>query len=374
MQPVLYYNNIIGRPDFIIHGKLLLDMINVINFDISAAQMDIDVSVYYIMDVKRSALKLLKNNQEISNAQDTIGIRIQMNLYMYMLSALSVTCADAAIIMFGAKSSSMRLGKIYANHTVDQHVNKFIKWNDTIAEMGHLWNFRDLCENIKVHDIAVKPCTDNGFNRLYSILNKESQTRSINGYPSLSDNNKYILPQKIDTKYLSSTDTIFLDVETYNNKLFLIGIFDGRKYECIYSLKCNQEDLVKSLAEYILTHDVKRMFHYSPYDLQFLGNIPTIVDCIDLMNIFKKVLIKNVISYSLKNICKELFYHGHVRDIWNDDIQDRYHCSLIAEYISDPETLESIIQYNRVDCCVLYDLQQFLIKCYNGSVPAIFVG
>ena len=98
----------------------------------------------------------------------------------------------------------------------------------------------------------------------------------------------------------------------------------------------------------------------------------------DLMEMFidAEVVIKNVWGYSVKNIARGLYKHGFISEIWNDngkgsDVINSGEGTIVAatkcyketyktgNNIQNNKNFDSIINYNKIDCNVLYYLLLF---------------
>lgn len=97
----------------------------------------------------------------------------------------------------------------------------------------------------------------------------------------------------------------------------------------------------------------------------------------DMLSMFKRepFVIKNVFSFGLKEICKQLYSLGLISHIWDDnDIDGKTTLVYIANEIKinnssnsfkSSQLVQSIIYYNKIDCLVLLDILQFFKSITN---------
>ena len=97
----------------------------------------------------------------------------------------------------------------------------------------------------------------------------------------------------------------------------------------------------------------------------------------DMITMFKRepFVIKNVFSFGLKEICKQLYSLGLISHIWDDNdidgkttlvyIANEIKMSLPNDSFTSNKLVQSIIYYNRIDCLVLFDILQFFKSITN---------
>lgn len=133
----------------------------------------------------------------------------------------------------------------------------------------------------------------------------------------------------------------------FNN--FIKNICRGKEPLFVHWHQCEKYDYYKLEKKYGLTkYEDKHFF--------------------DLEKFFREnqIIVKGSFNFKLKNICKQMFEHGMINTTWNTNIKNG---AQAMDFLYDiyknnksKELLQEVIDYNEIDCKVMYDIIKFLLK------------
>ena len=98
------------------------------------------------------------------------------------------------------------------------------------------------------------------------------------------------------------------------------------------------------------------------------------IELIDLCFYCKQepIIIRDCFGYGLKEIANKLYEYNKIKTIWEEDLSGLDAVYYLLEYskkseennipIKRYEEIKKIIEYNKIDCLVLYEIIQFLMK------------
>ena len=172
---------------------------------------------------------------------------------------------------------------------------------------------------------------------------------------------------------------------TYSFKSFLSKDFniEENEHHIIYEWL----DYMNSISNNIIIHHwgnaEPTTFNHIINKYSIDSNLISNIQWNDILNMFKKepFVIKNVFSFGLKEICKELYALGLINNIWDDndidgkttmvyvanEIKNNINHSNIHLSFKENKIIKTIIQYNKIDCLVLYDILHFFKTITNST-------
>ena len=270
---------------------------------------------------------------------------------------------------------------------------------EKMGELTLIWNV-----GIKNRQIAHK-------NKIYNWRNVKAISKNMGitgGKEKIVDSilkinrnkTKLISPDKINCNLDKDENTLefFLDYETVNKDgetwIFMIGIgytsHENHKFEfrCFYldELSYNsQQKLFCDFWEWVNEKKQKmicKFYHwtkaepiqYNKWADRFL--LPNMM-FIDLYDIFKNepIVVKGALNFSLKSIAKAMYKHKMIQTTWTESSclsgLDALYWA-IQLYKNDNKLnmelqhiMTDVIQYNQVDCQVLFEILNYLRQHYN---------
>lgn len=299
---------------------------------------------------------------------------------------------------------------------------------EAIKELTLLWNVgvknRNIAHNKGILRYDDVNCTAENLgikgNKISPILNKMIE---LNTSPDEIMHPKIIKNNINNWKSRKELD-FFVDFETLNkvfiNKninledsrmisdyIFMIGVGfeeDGVfKYNSFIARNSTLEEEFRVMQDFIqfinnkiedynlknlINNEHPRLFHWSNAEKTMFESFNNRhqnrfslwnVEWVDLCKVFKKepILIKGVMSFSLKNIAKTMKNLNYIDIEWDDDIKEGFSAAMLAceyynyidnngynteqgEYFKYKKIIEDIERYNSVDCRVLWEILLFL--------------
>ena len=200
------------------------------------------------------------------------------------------------------------------------------------------------------------------------ILESEKNIRSINPFVF---------------EYLNLFLSYFFLTE-YSLRLLCCGY--NKKYKG-FTLENYSSDsevkIIKDFFNYIESEEKTILFHWGNAEKAYINYIqkryPEIkipnIELVDLLYYFKKepIVIQGIFSFGLKHVAKHLYNHGLIQTTW-DDYDNGLDSMIIFQNICQNHSkniplkrvyeIKQIIDYNEVDCQVLYEIVSMLKNRY----------
>jgi hypothetical protein len=207
-----------------------------------------------------------------------------------------------------------------------------------------------------------------------------------------------IRPKKILSTYWKNIENEFyLDFETLNSSvgpfddfIFMIGIGHIVQEKWVYKVfiapdntEKSELQIIKNFLNYVDNFTKTPTFiHWSQaeksiYDKKISKYDLPFINFFDLNKFFldETIVIKGSLNWSLKSIAKAMYQHGFINTIWKDDgfsdglqvmfiASQLYNNSSLPLNINNNQTINSIIQYNEIDCKSMYEILTYL-KLHN---------
>lgn len=242
-------------------------------------------------------------------------------------------------------------------------------------------------------------------NGIYSINDDNccSKNLGINGKNGMildkiieinKNNDKLISPDKITNNIYNwksmTTDDIYMDFETINTCfmgenngtiiIFMIGVgfIENNKFKYKNFLIKNlneEEQMIENALGYVfnITKNPK-IFHWGNAEKCNLNyanvkynNIYDKYICdikwIDMCKIFKNepIVIKGAYNFGLKEIGKSMYNNKQIKTIWKNDINGfSAMIKAICYYNKKTTNISDLINYNKLDCKILYEIIEYL--------------
>ena len=209
---------------------------------------------------------------------------------------------------------------------------------------------------------------------------KNKRSRLVNSIIDINRQPDKLLSYKSvpDVSYDPNT-TIFLDIETFDGMVYMIGLIYGGRYFnfIVESLNIDQEKtILQNFQQFIFDNNITTIFHHSQFDIRviksrcaihLIENNITSLQTIDTYQIFynNEIVVKGLFDYKLKNIWAALKYNNLIQT--NGDILNK--CkgggdSLNLAYLlykkQNKPCQNTLTEYNHFDCKVLHDIVNFL--------------
>lgn len=286
--------------------------------------------------------------------------------------------------------------------------NEKIKLAEEIKEITLVWNisFNERCEFIK-NKIY---CWDDP--KLLSFL-KESKKKNIQErmIHMNQQNDILIYPRKnISSQFLEilkeKKNEFYFDVESFlsfdeKQELFIdelkinepmiaiIGIIHKTHFKDFTINKYTLEDeynCIKYFLDYlqkICKHETIYLYHWGHAECKYLEYMKQIYPNYDYSNIVlinildyfrtQPIIVQGVFKFGLKSIGKALYNHNLIKSSWDENdngldsmIQFKEVCKNHTKKIplKRNNIIAKIINYNRIDCQVLYEIIELLRKIY----------
>lgn len=195
--------------------------------------------------------------------------------------------------------------------------------------------------------------------------------------PKLGSSNIYI-----DYEMLTSVYDDFSKFPYSNEKVYVfnIGVYRNHKFNTFYAKELHQEyEMFKKFINYLnnVDQDNLVMFHWTNVEKRIFNEklleypdliLQKQVSWFDLHDYFIKseVTIGGCNDRKLKNICRVLHQNAMIKTKWDNGLIYDGLGSMTGylKYLKtkDETILTNIIDYNRVDCKVLYEIHELLLS------------
>ena len=301
--------------------------------------------------------------------------------------------------------------ELYPNMKVNNFNNIKEKLNNEIGEITGVWNCniknRENCHKRKIYTWKDENCNSDTLG-----FKPSKRAKIVDNIININrDNINKINLNKLYAydwdKFSENKKEFYLDFETIdknmnnltgnsNQFIFMIGIGweENNKWEFkSFYLKDltnrNERNMLNTFFTFlkekekqfnqksILLHWTKaepRFFKKSctKYNMNFnLENI----EYFDLYDLFvdNYISIKGCFNYSLKSVARSMFNNNMIDTLWDKDsvcsngLNAMYYA--LEYYKGDnKDVMQSIINYNEIDCKVMYEILKYLRKSYNNTL------
>ena len=231
----------------------------------------------------------------------------------------------------------------------------------------------------------------------FIVINRQ---KSINMFTRMNNPSK-IRPCKVE--FYVDFETINSIGTTFQNRyrkqyIFLIGCYmvthidsDISHIDYTYFLTKDTSEkeerrIIQEWFEYMITNNKElfpTVYHWGHAEPSFLkhslslhhGIKKPFIHFIDICQIFRNdgLVVRNTWSFGLKEIAKAMYYFGYIETKWEEDMDGLqamvYVWDLIENInenklscLGDSPIISNIIEYNRVDCIVLWEIIHYLRK------------
>ena len=414
-----YTNQTYGCPDLIVKGKTLYRL---------GVHTPVQPDTYYAVDIKASTIDL-RAGGGIVNTYSVLGYKSQIMIYTHALNEMQDNTSDSVGFVLGKKYKFLS-GNTYESHqmlaTVDfktydsniveylQDAINWLNWVDLngdnpdavypeeemmypnmkntyngpytkikeqyaehIDELTRMWNIgvkeRSIAFKHKIRRLSdMKDVTNVGIcpkSKTGNILQKMIDTTHSDQILSIpSQNNVLGWRNRTDEEW-------FLDVETVDNIVYMIGVKTPERYTCLVADGLYSDYEKGILTELIMMMEKRNpvVWTWSGYDQRVLLDRMKTHNMVmppsvwkDMCHVFKNhenpIGVKGALGYGLKDISKALSYYDYIPNHYED-----LKCMNGLESIiqakkayneNDWETMENIIKYNKADCLSLHDILQ----------------
>lgn len=299
--------------------------------------------------------------------------------------------------------------ELYPNMKVNNFNNIKEKLNNEIGEITGIWNCgvknRENCHKRKIFTWKDEKCNSETLG-----FKKSKRAKIIDNIINVNRNNDKIY---LDELYAYDWDNFnenkkefYLDFETVdenmsnltgksNQYIFMIGIGweenNEWKFKCFYLENLSNRDERNMLNDFslflkkkeeqfnqesILLHWTKAepMFlkkSCSKYNLNFKFNEVKFFDLYDLF-VDNFISIKGCFNYSLKNVARAMYENNMINTLWDKEnvcsngLNAMYYAN---EYYkgNNKDIMKYIINYNEIDCKVMYEILKYLRKSYMNN-------
>ena len=298
--------------------------------------------------------------------------------------------------------------ELYPNMKVNNFNNIKEKLNNEIGEITGIWNCsvknRENCHKRKIYTWKDEKCNSETLG-----FKPSKRAKIIDNIINVNRNNDNIY---LDELYAYDWDNFsenkkefYLDFETIdknmnnltggsNQFIFMIGIGwednNQWQYKCFYLKDLTNRDERNMLNEFFIFLKNKEkeynkdsiLLHWTKAEPQFLKKSCSKynmnfklenIEYFDLYDLFVDnfVSIKGCFNYSLKNVARSMFNNGMIDTLWDKDnvcsngLNAMYYA---LEYYKGQnlDVMRSIINYNEIDCKVMYEILKYLRKSYNN--------
>lgn len=294
------------------------------------------------------------------------------------------------------------------NYNNSQWENEKMKLANKIKEITLVWNI-SYEERCKLFENGIKSWDDPKIlNKLKESKKKDIQERMIH---MNQQEDILIYPRKNVSKTFretikSSNTDIYFDIESFlsfdeKQSLFtneikikepIIGIigfiYDNNFYNVTINeyIKKDEERMIKQFSSYlykISKNEIINIYHWGHAENNYLKYIhetyPNIsfpeYKLINVLDYFRTepIIVQGIFKFGIKSVGKALYKHGLIKTTWdkNDSglesmIQFKESCKQKNKKIPLKRYIEisEIIEYNRIDCQVLYEIVELLRKKY----------
>ncbi len=269
-------------------------------------------------------------------------------------------------------------------------------WNVKTSNRDALWNlgirsWKD--PNFDVNCLSINDKHQHIITDIIKINSQDDQENISFGSSSSCADLKTIAPVEL-----------YVDFETCQSYIFMIGMgiyIDGKWSFETFTIETDDLKRVGSTpgskAEwerdivYKWLHRVRDVQRRRPTRLIHWGNAEQSIyhkivarhdlreihiDWVDLCSLFKDVpiIIRDVFGFGLKEIVGAMYKNGFIQTIWNGKSKmDGQTASIIFNEMvnshvavdNSDEVMDTLIEYNRVDCRVLFEILQFIRECLS---------
>jgi hypothetical protein len=246
---------------------------------------------------------------------------------------------------------------------------------------------------------GIKSWDDDRLNSEFLGLGKK-QSRIVDAILNANrdKSDKIIFKGEITFPLIEESDlTYYIDFENmihdHHNYIYMIGLShvskkNGYEHKCFTLKEFNSDseesmynDLLKHIEitnkKYIKDGKDPQYVHYSPVECTQLSKLisnlklpKNNIKWYDLLSYFREnaVGVKSAFNYSLKSIGKALYKNKMITTYWDESILGDNKISIIAynKYIKkdkfSEEEFKKLIEYNHIDCKIMYDIIEVLRK------------
>lgn len=229
--------------------------------------------------------------------------------------------------------------------------------------------------------------------KIIRLISRVNQSINAIHYDSSMD----YFPRKLKTMYdpfirevggSSSERWVSVDFETVSGFVNCIGVYDGTRTYTWYMEELTWKEQRRIMEEWIDFLTSKhllslRILHWGNAEVTWYSKIytaivsrfptTTMVPCsdlhfVDVLVYFRKepIVVKGAFTYSIKDIAKSLHQQGYIPSIWDDS--SSLQNGLLAMQLSksfyrtkDTSIQQEIIEYNRMDTRIVYDITSFMV-------------
>ena len=214
------------------------------------------------------------------------------------------------------------------------------------------------------------------------------------------DEDKIIIPEVLKSKLPKAKFEFFVDFETNNgsiaeinslpnanveNMINMIGVGfinkNAWQYKTFLVDRLTDEDEIDNglqFAKFINKFDNPKLYHWGSHERTLWSafciknNIIDNWDWVDLLQLFKNepITIKDCLNFGLKSVAKAMFKHGLIETTWADDnngitvmvktYKADESAGKLGKNLIDIGVMKEIIEYNKVDVRVLYEILTYL--------------
>jgi hypothetical protein len=421
-------NKTYGQSDIIIKGDALTQL-----FDVPF----VDSDNYYIIDVKCSNLSVFANTHNLTNVKLYDCYRMQ--LYIYTECLKKITKKESTIAFLLPKKITMtktsientnfdRLVSVYLfDRNINTYLNEAIDWNNNLYKNSKEWslippsnkylypNMKNIYDN-NLTDLKKYIAEKNGeITMLYrcgieqrenalkhdiTSLHDTKLTPEILGFQNTSSfytiiksmleclhtNVKHVIPKENNILgWRTPCKEVFIDFETYNNWLYLIGILyehtDEKghtyfKYKSFFIDTLDKETEkanIISFLQFLQSLKVDKIWQWSTYEHTIITKkigeyfihmqVPVLYDMLDIFrDTHNPIVFKGVFNFSIKSLYTFLKQESFI-DYEYQDVNNGFESMEIAEtyYNTNQQDIkENLIYYNKIDCKLMYDILRYI--------------
>ena len=300
--------------------------------------------------------------------------------------------------------------ELYPNMKVNNFNNIKEKLNNEIGEITGIWNCsvknRENCHKRKIYTWKDKKCNSETLG-----FKPSKRAKIIDNIINVNRNNENIY---LDELYAYDWDNFsdnkkefYLDFETVdknmsnltggsNQYIFMIGIGweENNKWEfkCFYLNELSGRDERNMLNDFFNFVRQKEkefrqdalLIHWTKAEPQFLKkscskyNLNYKIDELNFFDMYDLfvdnfISVKGCFNYSLKSVARAMYDNRMIETLWDKDsvcsngLNAMYYAN---EYYKgnnkNSDIMESIINYNEIDCKVMYEILNYLKKSYSN--------
>lgn len=277
------------------------------------------------------------------------------------------------------------------------HNSGIFKWTDEKFKADIL-NFKNNKKIILNSLIKINKQKKNNSKKLYhkkikNIINTENELELYVDFETAND-----LHDSFDSVINYTNESNLKLVNNYDNIIYLIGVgYINKKNKWIYQHfmvnRLSHEDekkIINNWIEYInnicnnLNYTKYKMYHWSNAEPTLLNkalnrhNMEVNLEWFDLLKYFKDtpITVKGATNFGLKTIAKAMYKNKMIKTKWVDCSLDGLSAMLVAWYaekeckigriknIGSYNKMNDIIDYNEIDCKVIWDILRFLKREY----------